>query len=227
MSAEVSFSLGEAFVCLLVTIGPFNVLVPFAQMTRRHDASSKRRLAYEATIIATVALLAAATLGVTILRNWGISVGALFVTGGVLLFLVALRPVLEQYKPRVPRVETESSESPAPVSALAFSPLAFPTIVTPYGVAALIVLMALRSSSGTTGLQIVGAAALVLVLDLLAMLTADRLLKQPVVAVALGTAASVMGVLQVALGVQAVIVGFDLLGVAGPEHGAAAISRGN
>lgn len=108
---------------------------------------------------------------------------------------------------------------PAPsVSALAFSPLAFPTIVTPHGIAVLILLLTLHP--GMAGaLQILGVAAIVLLLDLLAMLGAERLLKVPFVMPALGIIGAVMGVLQVALGVQAMVTGLRLLGIVGAAGG--------
>ena len=53
------------------------------------------------------------------------------------------------------------------------------TIITPYGAALLILLMSLRSGQTTILLGIIGIAGLVLVLDLVAMLTADRILTTP------------------------------------------------
>lgn len=56
-----------------------------------------------------------------------------------------------------------------------------------------------------------GVTALILMLDLLAMLFAERILKTPVVASALAIVGSVMGVLQVALGIQIVVLALRLL----------------
>ena len=61
--------------------------------------------------------------------------------------------------------------------------------------------------------QLLGLAALILVLDLLAMLSADRILKTPFAASFLGIVGSVLAALQVALGVQAAVGGLQLLGV--------------
>ena len=121
-------------------------------------------------------------------------------TAGIVLFLVALRPVLEQYATHEPRTQGEvPAEVPATSpSALAFSPLAFPTIVTPYGIAVLIIGVTLGRHDSDSG-----RVAFVLLLNLLAMLFADRILKAPFVAPALGIVGAVLGVLQIALGVQA------------------------
>jgi multiple antibiotic resistance protein len=207
------FSLGKIFILLFLTLGPLKLLGPFAEITRGHDTAFKRRLAFESTIIAILALLVAVTLGARILQTWGISLGALQITAGIILFLIALQPVLEQYRPRELRAELPAA-TPAPtVSALAFSPLAFPTIVTPYGIAVLILLVALREGDITKVFLILGVTAVVLMLDLLAMLGTDRILKTPLIAPALGILGAVLGVLQVALGVQAVVGGLRLLGV--------------
>jgi multiple antibiotic resistance protein len=210
------WSLGEAFTFLFLTLGPFNVLGPFVAMTHGRDTAFKRRLAFRAFIIATLALLVAATLGAKTLQKWGISVGALLLTAGVILFLVALQPVLAGYKQREPRVEsTATATVPAPsLSELAFSPLAFPTIVAPYGIAVLILLVTLYPLSAG-GLQILGVAAFVLALDLLAMLSADLIAKTTFITSGLDIVGSVMGILQLALGVQAVMDGLRLLRVVG------------
>jgi multiple antibiotic resistance protein len=150
------------------------------------------------------------------LQKWGISVGALLITAGIILFLVALQPVLAGYKSREPRVEatTVTTSSVPSLSELALSPLAFPTIVTPYGLAMLILLITLYPLSAG-GLSILGVAGSVLVLDLLVMLCADRLAKSRFFTPGLGIVGSVMGILQVALGVQAAVDGLRLLGIVG------------
>ena len=95
-----SFSTGKVFTFIFVTMGPLNVLEPFARLTRGQPQGFKRRLALEAAVISAVATLAAASIGAMALRMWGISAGALYLTAGILLFLVALRQVLNQYLPR-------------------------------------------------------------------------------------------------------------------------------
>jgi multiple antibiotic resistance protein len=185
-------------------------------MTRDRDATFRRRLAFRAFIVATIALFVAATLVAKTLQAWGISVGALLLTAGVILFLVALKPVLAGYKRRKPhRKATADSPAPAPsMSELAFSPLAFPTIVTPYGMAVLIMLIALNPL-GAGGGRILGVAAVVLALDLFAMLGANRIAKMPFFTPGLRIVGAVIGILQVALGAQAVVDGLRLLGVVG------------
>ena len=184
-------------------------------MTAGHDRRFKRRLALDAIVIASVGALAAVTLGVRILQKWGVSVGALLLTAGIILFLVALKVVLHQYDPH----DQAAKDTPPPATAaapppgLAFSPLAFPTIITPYGVALLIVLVVLRAGQPALVAQVFGIVAIVLGLDYLAMLSADRILSTPKVRPVLGIVGTVLSVLQVALGVQAMIDALHRLGV--------------
>jgi len=208
------FSAGKVFTFLFMTLGPFKIIGPFAAMTRGRDAQFKRRLAFKGIVIASIGTVVAATGGALILRRWGISTGALLLTAGVLLFLIALRPVMEQYTAPQPAPADADSVSPPepPASKLAFSPLAFPTIVTPYGVAVLIMLATLRAHEPETLVKVLSLAGIVLALDVVAMLAADRVLASPLVRSVLGVLGAVMGVFQVALGVQAVIDALHMLG---------------
>lgn len=91
------------------------------------------------------------------------------------------------------------------------SPVAFPTIITPYGTAALILLLA-ASGDRSRDLAILGMFFVVMVLDLLALLYARPILKHA--APALAVLGSVLGVLQVALAIQMLLLAGALLGAA-------------
>jgi small neutral amino acid transporter SnatA (MarC family) len=205
------WSLGEAFTFLFVGLGPLNVIGPFASLTDGRSAALKRGLAFRAFLVATIALVFAATLGAKTLQAWGISVGALLLAAGVILFLVALQPVLAGYSPRGRRMRAAAAVSAQSEPELAFWPLAFPTIITPYGLALLILLFTLYPF-GSGGLGILAIASFVLALDLLAMLCTDLLAKIPFIKPGLAILGCVMGVLLIALGVQAVADGLRLLG---------------
>jgi multiple antibiotic resistance protein len=207
--SQASFSIGKLFTFLFLTLGPFKIFGPFAAMTQGCDRAFKSQLAFKGIVIAALGMLVAATVGANTLYKWDISVGALQLGASIVLFLIALRQVLEQYEPKKPE-PAASDVSAASSSKLAFSPLAFPTIVTPYGVAVLILIVTLRSDHL---LEILGVTIFVLVLDFLAMVVADLILKTPLVAAALGILGSVMGVLQIALAVQASVDALRMMGI--------------
>jgi len=163
-------------------------------------------------LIAAAAAMVAATVGSSVLRNWGVSLDSLRITAGIVLFLVALRPVLEQYAPHDAHAQEASSGPPPNVSSLAYSPLAFPTIIAPYGIAVLIMVVTLAGDDTTLVLRILALVALVLALDYLAMLGAHRIVTTPFVRPILGIVAAIMSVLQVALGVQAILTTLQRMG---------------
>lgn len=215
--AVAPLSFDREFTFLFLALGPLKIFGPFSSMTRGLEDDFKRRLAFRGVTISAIALLAAATIGANMLERWNISIGALELTTGMMLFLIALRAILEQYAPHdaakdAPQSTVASAQS---TSTLAFSPLAFPTIITPYGVGLVILLVTLHTGDivGTT--RLVGITVFVLALDLLAMLFSDRILRTSFVAPVLGMLGSIVAILQVALGVQAVVIGLRLLGVVG------------
>lgn len=203
------FSLGKVFTFLFLTLGPLKIIAPFADMTRGQDKTFKRKLAIQGILIGALGMLAATTLGASILQSWGVSSGGLLLAAGIVLFLIALETVLAQYKPKI-HEEPHPTNIPAASSSLAFSPLAFPTIVTPYGIAVLILLATLRSEHLP---EIFAVTAGILVLDFLVMLFADLILKSPIVSIILGIFGSVVGILQVALGIEVVLDGLFTLGL--------------
>lgn len=202
--------LSQVFVLFFVMLGPIKIIAPFAAMTKEVEEGSSRRLAVRAFAIASATTLLAAAIGRAILENWHVSLGALLIAGGVILFLVALRQVLQQY---APAVEAEAPRQPEPALAAMAIRLAFPTIVTPYGIAAVIILL---SVSPDAGYAIGVAAALigVMVLNLLAMLYARKILKV-IGIMPLQIVGTVLSVMQVALGVQMIIGGLRMTGVLG------------
>lgn len=197
----------KIFILLFLMLGPIKILVPFVEMTRDTDAEFRRRLATRALLFSVAALIVAGALGQTMLENLNIPVSVLALTGGLVLFLVALQTILEQFS------APERSKSPAkpPELRMAITPLAFPTIVTPYGIAAIIIFVALAQDDDAMKLTVAGVTLTILLLDWLAMLFAHTILKW--LGTALQVFAVVLGVTQVALGLQVILHHLSLIGV--------------
>jgi multiple antibiotic resistance protein len=125
-------------------------------------------------------------------------------TGGLVLSVVAFQTILEQFQPQQ---KAEAEALPLNVAVLH---LAFPIIITPYGIAAVIIFTAIASDTSTK-IAVTAMALDVLLLDLLGMLVARPVLKW------LGAPLLIMGVvlaiIQLALGVQIVISNLAALGV--------------
>jgi multiple antibiotic resistance protein len=207
-----SFDTPEIFTFLFIMLGPIKLLVPFAKITKSSTEAERRSLALQGTFLATLTVIAASFVGVRILAKWGVAPGSLAVAGGILFFLVALGMVLKPY------TEHEGAGAPHPAAPVEGAPAAagppvkamvrelVPNIVTPYGIAAVILLGTLMPDSSWS---ILGILLGIMALDLAAMIFARTLLR--VVGFPLQILSTVMGVLQVALSVQMVVYGIRLL----------------
>ena len=78
------------FVTLFLVINPFGVLPTFMELTATLDARARRRLALAAAVIAFVVLVFFVFAGAFLLHQMGISIRAFQISGGILMFLVAL-----------------------------------------------------------------------------------------------------------------------------------------
>lgn len=193
-----SLPLGQVFTFLFLMLGPFKIIGPFAKVTHGVDPRLARRIALAAILISSLALLLAAFVGETLLDKYHIELPVLTLAAGLILFLVALQGTLQQFSPPDPVVAPASP----PTMRLAMTPLAFPTIVTPYGIAALIVFMAV-SPDDTYKLKVGGILLTIMLVNLVAMLSARYLLKW--LGVVLQIVGAVLGVIQVALGLSIII----------------------
>jgi multiple antibiotic resistance protein len=202
-------ALGQFLPILILMLGPIKIIGPFLKATNGADATRTRQIAVWATIFSALGLLIAGFLGDSILSSYGIPLPILVLSGGIILFLVALKNVLDQFEAHE-SPKGEDKTPPGPAMKVALMPLAFPAIVTPYGIAALIVLLAF--SDGQEGRLTIGAAVVaIMVLNLIVMLTARRL--GTVLSFVLPILGAVLGVVQVALGLQIINNALQMLGV--------------
>ena len=194
----------EIFTIFFITIGPLKIFGPFVQRTHGLDDATVRQIAVRAFLMATVSAIAGGFLGAALLANWHISVGAMIIAGGLVFLLVGLRQLLEQYEP--PHAP-DPNIPPLPASPTAAAlKLLFPIVLTPFGIAAVIVLLALSTESGRTGI-IVAMAVAVMLLNLIAMLFARRILVGATIVI-LQILGAVLGILQSGLAIQIILRGF-------------------
>jgi multiple antibiotic resistance protein len=186
-------------------LGPIKIVGPFAKITHGADATLTRNLAIRAIFFASLALLVAAVAGEAFLRSYTIPIPVLVLAAGIVLFLVALQGILQQFAPPAhPAGEPAST----PTLAMAITPIAFPTIVTPYGIAAVIVFLALSPDNGTK-LKIGAILLVVMALNLMAMLLARSILR--VMGLVLQILGAVLGIIQVAIGLDLIVTAVKAL----------------
>jgi len=198
----------KIFVLLFLMIGPIKILAPFVAMTAGAEPALRNRLATRGILFAAAALALAGVFGRNIMANFNVSVPVLALAGGLVLFLVALQTVLQQ--------TTGAAQTPPQFGAqkgmqLALSPLAFPIIVTPYGIAALIVFATLAGDDHVQELTIATIVLAILALDWFAMIFAQHIVRW--FGTALQIFAVVLGIAQVAIGLQVIFQSLRLLGV--------------
>jgi multiple antibiotic resistance protein len=207
---QIKFPVAQIFTFLFLMLGPFKIIGPFSRITKGTDARFTRQIAVRATLFSSLALLLAAVLGERFLSNFGIPLPILALSGGIILFLVALQSILQQFTPQTSPSEEIAGPAPTPTLNMAMKPLAFPTIVTPYGIAALVVFLAYSPDLQTK--LIIGAVLLaIMLLNLIVMMMTRHI--PAFLAVLLPILAAVLGVVQVALGLQIINNSVRALGV--------------
>ncbi|OEZ02637.1 MULTISPECIES: MarC family protein [Stenotrophomonas] len=185
-------ALADIFLLFFIMIGPIKAIGAYATAAQGMESKQWAAVSWKVFGIAVVTTVAAGGLGGAMLHKWHIAPAVLQLAGGLVFLLVALQMVLAQYAPPAP--------PPAAASAPPAARLAFPVTLPAYGIAALIVLVAL-SGSTERYLWIMGLAIAVLLLDLLVMLFIRQIMRV-VGQLPLQILAAVLGMLQVALALQ-------------------------
>ena len=198
----------KIFFILFLMLGPIKILIPYVAMTAGATPTLRVRLATRGTLYSAAALALAGLFGRGIMANFDVSLPVLALAGGLVLFLVALQTVLQQ---TLGSGAVQRQFTGEPGMHLALSPLAFPTIVTPYGIAALIVFATIAEGDHAAETMIAGIVLVILAMNWAAMIFAEQILKW------LGTAlqifAVVLGIAQVAIGLQVIVHSLHMLGV--------------
>ena len=202
----------EIFVLLFVTIGPVKAAIVHLGLTKTADAALKRAIAIRAVTISTVVCVIFALVGAGILSGLKISVEALLIAGGAILFVFALNMVMAEEKEASP-----DAPPPAPSMDVAAFPLAVPLMASPQGLVAIVAIEATFQQGMTTEAIFEVSIFLALILGVMAinlvfLLAADRIFAKIPPAV-LKVVMRVVGLLLCALAVQLMIFGFEGLGL--------------
>ena len=162
-----------SFVTLFVIIDPVGTAALFAGLTHGWTEIERRGSAKLGIGVAAVLMLAFAFGGGALMHALGISLSALRIAGGVLLFLLATDMVLARPSGvrGITRGEREEAERREDVAVF---PLAFPLIAGPGALTSVVLLMG-AARSWTDIASVVASIIVVLVLTLAALLFATRI----------------------------------------------------
>lgn len=199
-----------AFTTFFATIGPADVAALFAALTTRNTGAERRAMALKGTLIAAAVLLLFAFFGEAALRLFGITLPALRVAGGVLLFLIAVDLVFARSSGVSTTTSAENEEAVAKPDISVF-PLATPLIAGPGSIGAVILLVADAEGDRTQFIAILAALLAVLLLTFVLLNVAVRM-QRLIGVTGLHVISRVVGVLLAALAVQFI---FDGLGASG------------
>ncbi|MDX1487674.1 MAG: MarC family protein [Acidiferrobacterales bacterium] len=165
----------NSFVVLFVVIDPIGVALIFYTLTHNIDIRQQRRTALRGVTLATVILLVFFLIGDILLRRLGISIPAMRIAGGSLLFLLAIDMILVRQSGlrSTTRREQQEAEHKEDVSVF---PLAFPLIAGP-GALTTVLLMASSSPRPVIFAGMIVVLLLVLATTLLSLFFASNMMR--------------------------------------------------
>ena len=167
----------SAFAVLFVIIDPPGCAPIFATLTNGTSRKHQRQMAFKSVAVATVILVLFAYFGDFIFTKLGISLDALRIAGGIMLFIIGLNMVFEKRtETREERAEDllEETEDPEDISVF---PMGIPMIAGPGTMASLLILASEAGNAIPQQLAIMGALALVLLITLVSFLISGPLMK--------------------------------------------------
>lgn len=193
-----------AFVTLFVVIDPIGLGPMFVALTQGSTAAERRRIGIIAVSVAAGILTVFGLAGDSVLAFLGISLPAFRISGGLLLFMIALDMVFERRVQR--REQRAGGEDALPSNDPSVFPLATPLLAGP-GAIATVILLTGRQAGDLAGQATVLAVLYVLLLLTLIMFFLggyiERLLRRTGVIVV----SRLFGMLLAALSVQFVLDG--------------------
>lgn len=166
----------SAFTTLFVIIDPPGCAPIFATLTKGTSRRHQREMAIKSVAVASVILIGFAYVGEFLFQKLGISLDALRIAGGIMLFIIGLNMVFEKRtETREERADEllEEIEDPEDISVF---PMGIPMIAGPGTMASLLLLKS-RTEDFYGELTIIGALVAVLIITFISFWVAGPLMK--------------------------------------------------
>lgn len=167
----------SAFAVLFVIIDPPGCAPIFATLTDGTSRKHQRVMAFKSVAVASIILVLFAYFGDFVFGKLGISLDALRIAGGIMLFIIGLNMVFEKRtETREERAEDllEETENPEDISVF---PMGIPMIAGPGTMASLLILSSEAGSALPQQFAVMGALAAVLAITLVSFLIAGPFMK--------------------------------------------------
>lgn len=162
-----------AFTALFVIIDPIGLAPIFGGLTEGTDKKHQRAMAMKGTLVGGLILVFFAFAGKPFLNALGISMDALRVAGGFMLFIIALEMVFEK---RTERKQESAEKMEHTFEDISVFPLAIPLLAGPGAIATIMLLMADQQDNIIGQTVVMVALLIVIVASFLAFLLASRLM---------------------------------------------------
>jgi multiple antibiotic resistance protein len=166
---------GSALVTFLVIIDPPGCAPIFASLTRGARPADRRSMAIRSCLVAWCILMFFALLGRPMLNALAISLASFRIAGGIMLFLIALDMVFERRTERR-QSRAQSIEGTPEADDISVFPMAMPMIAGPGSIASAMLWVS-RAETPIHIVIVLAAITIVMLLTLLALLTAGRLMR--------------------------------------------------
>ena len=199
-----------AFVTLFVIIDPIGLTPIFVALTPNMGRVERSKIAVQAVVIAFLILCSFAFFGEALLEVIGIGMPAFRISGGVLLFLIAVEMLFEKRNPR----RSSQANDPEPERDPSVFPLALPLLAGPGAMATMVLLMGQAEDSLTAQFMLVGVMAGVLLIALVLFLISG-LMERLMGRTGVNVITRILGVLLSALSVQFILDGLRASGLIG------------
>jgi multiple antibiotic resistance protein len=194
------------FTICFVLLGPIRLIAAFARLTQRRPPAFRRSAAAWATVLASALCAFVMLAGRVLVDKYGLSVPALQLSAGLILLLSALGTIFPSGG-----LPESAGEARSPLQ-LAISPLATPTIVAPVGVAAILIFIMIAPMSADRYQVLALALGVIMVFNFLVMFFNERILRVPGLLPGLHLLGGVLVVVQVALGINTMLIALRTLG---------------
>ncbi len=165
----------SALTILFVTVGPIEVATVFLAVSPKVKPEARTRVAFLATLVATIVLLAFALGGNQVLELMGVGLPAFRTAGGILLLKLAANLLFVHHSQLTSLSEAEEDEASRHTS-IAIFPLALPMIAGPGSITAVVLLMG-RAGSLAEQAIVLGSLLLIAALTFGAMAWATQLVR--------------------------------------------------
>lgn len=163
-----------AFISLFVIIDPIGLAPIFGSLTQDTPVAHQRKMALLGSFIGLIILVLFAVGGESFLRALGISMDALKIAGGIMLFIMALEMVFEKRGERKQEAADKIDEYFDDVSVF---PVAMPLVAGPGAITTIMLLMAHETGNIEGQAAVLAALLVVMLITLLVFFMAGKVMK--------------------------------------------------